>query len=213
MTGVQTCALPIFDPNLAIFRDDIDLGWRLRLAGYSVKTAPKAIAFHAEAAANERRSVDVEEAFLHRPHLLDRRNAAFVVLANVSWWLIPWVTIQLIGTAAIRSIGYLLAKLPGYAADEIAAVGLLIIKPNDLRKARKIRKPKRLLSPRIIREFIPPPGSQIRLAWERSVSAIAARWRSNRHEDENDPMSYADIGVLDENFDEQIQETVSFRFQ
>jgi GT2 family glycosyltransferase len=199
------------DPNLAIFRDDVDLGWRLRLAGYSVKTAPKAIAFHAEAAANERRSVDVEEAFLHRPHLLDRRNAAFVVLANVSWWLIPWVTIQLIGTAAIRSIGYLLAKLPGYAADEIAAVGLLIIKPNDLRKARKVRKPKRLLSPRIIREFIPPPGSQIRLAWERSINAISKRWRSNKHEDENEPMSYADIGVLDENFDEQIQETVSFR--
>ena len=137
------------DPNLAIFRDDIDLGWRLRLAGYSIKTAPEAVAFHAEAAANERRSVDVEEAYFHRPHLLDRQNAAFVLLANVSWWLIPWVALQLIGTAAIRAIGYLVAKLPGYALDEIAAVGLVIVKPNNLRRARKVRKPKRLLSPRI----------------------------------------------------------------
>ena len=200
------------DPNLAIFRDDIDFGWRLWLAGFTVKTAPESIAFHVEAAANERRTVDVEEAFLHRPHLLDRRNAAFVLLANVSWWLMPWVTIQLVGTAGIRAVGYLLAKLPGYALDEIAAVGLVILQPNDLRKARKIRKPKRLLSPRIIRELIPPRGSQITQAWERSIRAIGRKYNLGRHKENlSEPMSYADIGVLDENFDEQIVPTVGFK--
>jgi GT2 family glycosyltransferase len=200
------------DPNLAIFRDDIDLGWRIWLAGYTVKTVPEAVAYHVEAAANERRSVDVEEAFLHRPHLLDKRNAAFVLLANVSWWLIPWVAIQLLGSSIVRSIGYLLAKLPGYALDEIAAVGLVIIKPNDLRIARKIRKPKRLLSPRIIRELIPPPGSQIRQAWERSASALAKRYKLGRQDEGlTEPMSYADIGVLDENFDEQVVEVIGIK--
>jgi GT2 family glycosyltransferase len=193
------------DPNLAIFRDDVDLGWRLRLAGFSVVTAPEALAFHLEAAANEIRTVDVEEAFLHRPHLLDRRNAAFVLLANVSWWMLPWVGLQLLGSAAIRSIGYLVAKLPGYAADEIAAVGLLLIKPNAIRNARKIRKPKRLLSPRIIREFIPKRGSQIRLAYEKAIASISKRFNlGNSIEDESAPMSFADIGVLDENFDENL---------
>ena len=204
------------DPNLAIFRDDIDFGWRIWLAGYEVKTAPGAIAFHVEASANERRVVDVEEAFLHRPHLLDRRNAAFVLLANVSWWLIPWVAIQLVGTSAIRAIGYLLAKLPGYALDEIAAVGLVIIKPNDLRLARKIRKPKRLLSPRNIRPLIPRPGTQIRQAWERSVRAISRRYGLGKsNEIINEPVSYGDIGELDENFDEQLSEGITFksRFQ
>ena len=193
------------DPNLALFRDDVDLGWRARVAGFSVLTAPQALVYHAEAAASERRSVDVEEAFLHRPRLLDRKNAAYVLLANASWFLLPWIAIQIVGSAAIRAIGYLIAKLPGYAADEIAAVGLLIVKPQDLLTARKLRKSKRLLSPRTIREFIPPPGSQIRLAIEQASYALRKYFKTNQVSDDvaDEPMSYADIGVIDENFDDQ----------
>jgi GT2 family glycosyltransferase len=193
------------DPNLALFRDDVDLGWRARVAGFSVLTAPQALVYHVEAAASELRSVDVEEAFLHRPRLLDRKNAAYVLLVNASWWLLPWIALQIVGSAAIRAFGYLIAKLPGYAADEIAAVGLLIIKPQDLLAARKLRKSKRLLSPRIIREYIPPRGSQIRLAIEQGNYALRKYFKSNQALDEtsDEPMSYADIGVIDENFDDQ----------
>ena len=192
------------DPNLALFRDDVDLGWRARVAGFSVMTAPEALVYHAEASATERRSVDVEEAFLHRPRLLDRKNAAYVLLANASWWLLPWITIQIVGSAAIRAIGFLFAKLPGYAADEIAAVGLLIIQPRDLLMARKLRKQKRLMSPRIIREFIPPAGSQIRLAFEQARYALGKFFKPDIEEETlDDSMSYADIGVIDESFDDQ----------
>ena len=193
------------DPNLALFRDDVDLGWRARVAGFSVLTAPQALVYHVEAAASELRSVDVEEAFLHRPRLLDRKNAAYVLLVNASWWLLPWIALQIVGSAAIRAIGYLIAKLPGYAADEIAAVGLLIIKPQDLLAARKLRKSKRLLSPRTIREYIPPRGSQIRLAIEQGNYALRKYFKVNQAVEEiaDEPMSYADIGVIDEKFDDQ----------
>ncbi|MFY8231424.1 MAG: glycosyltransferase family 2 protein, partial [Candidatus Nanopelagicus sp.] len=135
-----------FDPSLELFRDDIDLGWRAHIAGHSVICVGEAILYHAEAAASERRSVDVRDAILHRPLLLDRRNAAFVLLANSSWWILPWVAIQLLFTSIGRSIIYLLAKLPGYAADEIAAVGLLIFKPADLIKSRRYRRSSRVLT-------------------------------------------------------------------
>ena len=128
------------DPNLALFRDDVDLGWRARVAGFGAVCVGSASAFHAEASASERRIVDVSEAFLHRPLLLDRRNAAYVILANASWWMLPWLTVQLIGTSLLRVIFDLLAKLPGYAGDEIAAVALLIIHPTDLIKARRARR-------------------------------------------------------------------------
>ena len=52
-----------FDPDLTLFRDDVDFGWRVHTAGHSVIVVPQAIAFHAEAASNERRSVDRSQLF------------------------------------------------------------------------------------------------------------------------------------------------------
>jgi len=185
------------DPNLTLFRDDVDFGWRARAAGHSVMVATSAVAFHAQASATERRVVEVDGAFLHRPLLLDRRNAAYVLLANSSWWILPWLAIQILGSAFARAIGYLIAKLPGYAADEILAVGALIIRPDTLIKARKVRRKQRFVSARVIAEFIPPRWSQFRLASEGMVEAIRAKLFP-----ENSQSSTASI--LDANEDEDL---------
>ena len=191
------------DPNLALFRDDVDLGWRARVAGFGAVCVGAASAFHAEASASERRVVDVSEAFLHRPLLLDRRNAAYVVLANASWWMLPWLTFQLIGTSLLRVIFDLLAKLPGYAGDEIAAVALLIIHPADLIKARRARRKKRLLTPAVVAPFIPPRGSQIRAGLDRVSNTIALKLKGAHVEEPSDlARSYSDLGVMSEDFDE-----------
>lgn len=161
------------DPQLSLFRDDVDFGWRARTAGHSVIAVSDAVVYHVEASASERRTVDVSEAFLGRPLLLDRRNAAYVLLANASWWWLPLIALQILFSAVMRSLGYLFAKLPGYAADEIAAVGLLFIKPTLIFDARKQRRKTRLLSSRIIAEYIPPRGSQLTLSMERARAAVA----------------------------------------
>ena len=192
------------DINLALFRDDVDFGWRAHVAGYKAICVGQALAFHVEASANERRAIDVSEAFLHRPLLLDRRNAAYVLLANSSWWLLPWIALQLFATSVIRAIINLLAKLPGYAGDEIAAVGLLLAHPAELFQARRDRKKKRLLSPRIISHFIPSTWSQIQLGFDRAGSVIADLIIPERKSVEAlvRPTSYSDIGTVDENFDD-----------
>ena len=195
------------DPNLALFRDDVDFGWRVRVAGFIVKCVPAATLFHAEASSMERRAIDVSEAFLHRPLLLDRRNAAYVLLVNSSWWMLPWLSLQLVGTAVLRSIGDILAKLPGYASDEIVAVGYLLVKPGDILKARKLRKQKRLLSAQVVKPFIPPRGEQLRAGWERITEGIATIIRPVDAEPERGlydetAQTYSDLGTIDENFDE-----------
>ena len=186
-----------FDPNLDLFRDDVDFGWRLYSAGFAAIAVSSAVAFHAEASANERRSVDVAEAFLHRPLLLDRRNAAYVLLVNSSWWRLPLLTIQLLTGSILRSIGFLFAKLPGYAGDEILAVGALFLHPAELITARKIRKTQRLVPSGIALKFIPSRWSQLRLALSRT-----AEWlRSQIFPSEVTAVSSPSI--LDENLDEE----------
>ena len=164
-----------FDQNLELFRDDVDFGWRARTAGHSVVVVTDAIGYHAQAATNERRAVDVKGALLHRPLLLDRRNAAYVLLANSSPWSLPWLVVQLLSGALVRAIGYLFAKLPGYASDELLAVASLIIHPTELLEARKARKKNRFISSRVVKTFIPSRFTQIRAAISRGFEVLRSK--------------------------------------
>jgi uncharacterized membrane protein len=142
------------------------------MAGHNVIAVSDAVILHAQAAASERRSIDVAEGFRHRPLLLDRQSAAYVLLANSSWWLLPWLSLQLLTSAFGRAIGYLAAKLPGYAADEILAVALILLRPQKLGRARRNRRAGRLLPSRVIAPFIPPRTSQIRLTVSKASAHI-----------------------------------------
>lgn len=164
-----------FDQNLELFRDDVDFGWRVHAAGHSVLVVTSAIGYHAQAASTERRAIDIEGAPLHRPLLLDRRNAAYVLLANSSWWKLPLLALQLLSGAAIRSIGYLFAKLPGYASDEILAIASLLIHPGELFSARKVRKSQRLVSSSTVARFIPSRATQMRIGFNRIVENLRSR--------------------------------------
>jgi GT2 family glycosyltransferase len=164
-----------FDKNLDLFRDDVDFGWRLHSLGFTAISVSEAIGYHAEASANERRSVDVAEAFLHRPLLLDRRNAAYVLLVNSSWWRLPSLALQLLFGAIYRSVGFLFAKLPGYASDEILAVGALLLQPGELITARALRRKERLVPASVALKFIPSRWSQIRLSFSRNFQKIRNR--------------------------------------
>ncbi len=158
-----------FDKNLELFRDDVDFGWRVRVAGHAVIAVTDAIGYHAQAASTERRTIDVKGALLHRPLLLDRQNSAYVLLANSSLWTLPWIALQLLSGALVRAIGYLFAKLPGYASDELLAVVTLLVHPAELIAARRIRKKSRLISSRVVQEFIPSRFVQLRSSLARGV--------------------------------------------
>ncbi|MSX18395.1 MAG: glycosyltransferase, partial [Actinobacteria bacterium] len=187
-----------FDINLELFRDDVDFGWRVHTAGHSVIVVPSAIGYHAQAASSERRAIDIAGAPLHRPLLLDRRNAAYVLLANSSWWKLPLLSLQLLGGSAIRSIAYLFAKLPGYAGDEVLAIASLLIHPGELIAARKSRKASRLVSSGIVGKFIPSRWTQFRSGASHIVERI--RLAIFPDQQESTPV----ISELDLNEDEEI---------
>jgi len=193
-----------FDINLELFRDDVDFGWRVHAAGHSVLVVTSAIGFHAQAASSERRAIDIAGAPLHRPLLLDRRNAAYVLLANSSWWKLPLLILQLLGGAFVRAIAYLFAKLPGYASDEILAIASLLIHPGELISARKLRKQQRLVTSGIVARFIPSRWTQMRSGINHIIEDIRLRIFPG---DEADALPV--ISDLEINEDEEILAPIS----
>jgi GT2 family glycosyltransferase len=187
-----------FDTNLELFRDDVDFGWRMHVAGHSALVVTAAIGYHAQAAATERRGIDIAGAPLHRPLLLDRRNAAYVLLANSSWWKLPLLAIQLLSGALIRSVAFLFAKLPGYASDEILAIASLLIHPGELLTARKRRRNQRLVSSGTVARFIPSRWDQLRTGTSRFFERIRESIFPEDINDDSSVISELDIADDDE---------------
>ncbi|GAA3419609.1 hypothetical protein [Streptosporangium vulgare] len=109
------------------FRDDLDLCWRVRTAGYRVQNVTRAVAWHAEAATRRRRRITASG---DHPRRLDRRNALFVVMANLPparcygrWCANAFGSI-------FRTVLFLVAKQPANALDEFLAFGSVFGHPS-----------------------------------------------------------------------------------
>ncbi len=125
------------DPRLPLFRDDVDFGWRVAKSGARVVVAPAAVVFHAEAASRGARQIANT---VSRPHLVDRRAALYVLLANCSAVAVPWQYFRLGLGSLLRALGYLLGKLPGAALDELRAALGVLGRPDILWRARRHRR-------------------------------------------------------------------------
>ncbi|MFI7616388.1 glycosyltransferase family 2 protein [Nonomuraea terrae] len=142
------------DPYFALFRDDLDLCWRVRNAGHKVLNVTSAVAWHAEAAARRRRRIAVSG---DHPRRLDRRNALFAIMANLPFGALLWALLRNVVGAAVRTLLFIVSKQPANALDEVVAMGSVLAHPGRLRRARKARRHgrkkgyiriKRLMTPR-----------------------------------------------------------------
>lgn len=159
-----------FDKHLAVFRDDIDFGWRVNLAGHPVVVCPDAVVQHAEAAAHGRRRLGATR---QRPHLVDRRNALYVLLANApgKWWLFTLLRTVLGGVG--RAVGFLLGKQPALAIEELLAVLAVVGRPDRLIRARFVRARSRTVDHTTLRRFFPSPSQQLRNAGETVLGLVS----------------------------------------
>ncbi len=158
------------DPALRLFRDDVDLGWRARLAGVRVVCETSAVVHHAEAAASGRRRIAADS---ERRHLLDRRNAIYVVLANVPSIALPLVLLRVVVSSLLRAAGLLLAKLPADAADELRALLAALGRPDRVLRARRARRATRTVPAREVRHLLASPRAQARHALEAFAGVVA----------------------------------------
>lgn len=159
-----------FDPQLSIFRDDIDFGWRANQAGFAVVVSPEAVVYHAEAAAHGRRRLGATR---DRPHLADRRNAVYVLLANTPGRSFLFTMLRVIVGGIARAIGFLLGKQPALAAEEFLAVASVVGRPDRLIRARMLRRRVRTAGADQLKRLFPPASQQLRHASENVMGVLS----------------------------------------
>ncbi|WP_327355624.1 glycosyltransferase [Streptomyces sp. NBC_01304] len=163
-----------FDRRLPLMRDDVDLCWRAQAAGHRVLIAPDAVLRHAEASARERRTVDCVGRSATSPHRVDKAGAVYTLLVNARAAVLPWVLLRLVLGTLLRTLAYLVGKVPGQAVDEVAGLFGTLLRPGRIIGARR-RRGKGPVDPAELRPLFPPPGATVRATVEQVASNLAGR--------------------------------------
>ncbi|KUO19027.1 family 2 glycosyl transferase [Streptomyces dysideae] len=160
-----------FDRRLPLMRDDVDLCWRATAAGHRVLVAPEAVVRHAEAASRERRTVDCVGRTSASPHKVDKAGAVYTLLVNTRTAALPWVLLRLVVGTLLRTVAYLVGKVPGQAVDEIRGLVGTLLRPERIIAGRRRRG-----APQIdkgeLRALFPPPGATVRATVEQAAGNL-----------------------------------------
>jgi GT2 family glycosyltransferase len=163
-----------FDRHLPLMRDDVDLCWRAHSAGYRVLVAPDAVVRHAEAASRERRAVDCVSRTAASPHKVDKAGAVYTLLVNARSAQLPWVLLRLVLGTLLRTVAYLVGKVPGQAVDEIRGLLGTLLRPERILAARR-RRGRPQIDKDELRPLFPPRGATVRATVEQIASNVVGR--------------------------------------
>ncbi|PAZ11872.1 family 2 glycosyl transferase [Streptomyces sp. SA15] len=162
-----------FDRRLPLMRDDVDLCWRAHAAGHRVLVAPEAVVRHAEAASRERRTVDCAGRTAASPHKVDKAGAVYTLLVNARTAVLPWVLLRLILGTLLRTVAYLVGKVPGQALDEIRGLLGTLLRPERILAGRR-RRGRPAVDKDELRPLFPPPGATVRATVEQVAGNLFA---------------------------------------
>ncbi|OEJ59257.1 family 2 glycosyl transferase [Streptomyces agglomeratus] len=163
-----------FDRRLPLMRDDVDLCWRAHAAGHRVLVAPDAVLRHAEASARERRPIDCAGRSVANPHRVDKAGAVYAMLVNARAAALPYVMLRLVLGTLLRTLAYLLGKVPGQAVDEVTGLMGTLLRPGKILAARK-RRGKGKVEAGELRPLFPPTGATIRATVEQVAGSFGSR--------------------------------------
>ncbi|MET8137133.1 glycosyltransferase [Streptomyces sp. NPDC005251] len=162
-----------FDRRLPLMRDDVDLCWRAQAAGHRVLVAPEAVVRHAEAASRERRAVDCVGRTSASPHKVDKAGAVYTLLVNARTAQLPWILIRLVLGTLLRTVAYLVGKVPGQAVDEIRGLLSTLLRPERIIAGRR-RRGRPQVDKGELRALFPPPGATVRATFEQVAGNLTS---------------------------------------
>ncbi len=190
-------ALGGFDPEIPLFRDDLDLCWRAHRMGERVIVATNARMHHREASAHGRRLDIQDREGKNREQgskLLraDREAAVHVLLAHSAGVAGVLLGLRLFLGSVIRSLVYLLGKDVSAASAEFGAVISVFAHPSRLRRSRALVAVTSTEPASVVRHLRPSTWEQIRALGE-AAAGLATTSGSTTNS-----LSALDSGPVDE---------------
>jgi GT2 family glycosyltransferase len=140
------------DARLPVLGADVDFGWRAARAGHATQIVPDAVAFHVEAARRGLR----DSALVRRPGREQRAAAFYTLLANSPGRSLPFRVVRLLLGGLLRALGLLLVRAPAEAADEVLAVGDVLLHPRRILAARRERTAQHQVEHGDVRHLLAP---------------------------------------------------------
>jgi len=157
-----------FDPAMLLYREDVDLCWRVQAVGYRVRVITDAVVYHVEASARRRRQASAAP----RRGREDRRNALLVLLGNLpAGPMLVALTGNLV-LSTLRALFFLFAKRAGAALDELVGFFGAAGHPLRLLAARRRRSRGRRGAYARLRSEV-PPGHSARMLAEFATGALS----------------------------------------
>ncbi|MFJ8233202.1 glycosyltransferase family 2 protein [Streptomyces sp. NPDC094448] len=172
-------ALGGFDRRLPLMRDDLDLCWRAHRVGHRILIAPDAVLRHAEAATRQRRTVDCAGRSTASPHRVAKAGAVHTLLTNTHAAALPLVLLRIAVGTLVRTLAYLVGKAPRHAADEVAGLLSVLLRPGRVVSGRIARRRARAAAAGAVveapelRPLFPPAGATVKAGFERVMGRLS----------------------------------------
>ncbi|WP_432558446.1 glycosyltransferase family 2 protein [Granulicoccus sp. GXG6511] len=180
--GLSTCGMlvrrRVFEtldglaPELPVFRDGVEFGWRANRAGHRVRTCPGAVIVHRQAG---RSGLRRSRLIGTDPEVTDRVLGMRTVAAHRG----SLASARLVWGCLLRALGFLLAKRPDRSRAELKALGRFF----DSGPTRSLRD--RLPASAgeeaaaRVRDLRPPWWSSFAVAVDAIAGAVSDRWQQS----------------------------------
>lgn len=162
-----------FSPELPVFTDGLDLGWRATERGHTVRTCPEAVLVHRQAGRNGQRSSRVIGT---RPGATLRRMAMTTVAGHRHGVGALVGSIGLLLGSLLRALGFLLAKAPSRSVDELQAIGGFL-GGGPVRSLRSRTSAGDRTVRQRIRRLRPGPFAGLAQAYDLVAGGVTDRWQ------------------------------------
>lgn len=170
-----------WDARMRAFSEDLDLCWRARLQGYSIRVEPLACARHAIALARGER----ESKFRPSRYFI-RRNRFRTVLKNVAGVRLLYLVPLLVMLTLIEMVGFVILRQPREVLNLARAMGWNLVNGFQILSERRRIQRSRTIPDRKLRRLTVRGSTRVRAyignqtgrleeAWGRRAETFAAR--------------------------------------